>query len=133
MINIFSRVKLDISLLTSTCIHLSASVRLVLISLSSSFSESASFQKVSFSRHLIPEALIHKLTGPTKPHAHPAAPVEVKESFSVRQTPRPNSGSNPVFFNFWEAPERFWRKEIEDAEIEAILVSISILYRIFVN
>ena len=72
-------------------------------------------------------------TGHTQPHAHPAAPVEVKEGGSVRQTPSPNSGSNPVFSNFWEAPERFWRKEIEDAEIEAILVSIGLLYRLFVG
>ena len=72
-------------------------------------------------------------TDPTQPHAHPAAPVELKEGFSAIQTPPPNSGSHPVFSNFWEAPERFWRKELEDTEIEAILVSIRILYRLFVG
>jgi small subunit ribosomal protein YMR-31 len=71
--------------------------------------------------------------GPDMPHAHPAAPSELKKSFSdFGRTFEATSSSSPlkthrkdVFPEFWEAPDRFWRpkvRELEAAEIDAILV-----------
>ncbi|KAF9003417.1 hypothetical protein BDQ17DRAFT_1425373 [Cyathus striatus] len=74
---------------------------------------------------------------PEAPHAHPAAPAELREHFgeflkkiqssspSSSQTTGPSSeGTKAVYNDFWEAPSRFWRprvRELEDTEMEAIM------------
>ncbi|RDB15488.1 hypothetical protein Hypma_004185 [Hypsizygus marmoreus] len=73
---------------------------------------------------------------PSTPHAHPAAPAELKkrfeELFSTSEAsgsaPVASSGSKVVFAEFWEAPERFWKRDIEDSEIDAILSGGASLY-----
>lgn len=47
---------------------------------------------------------------------------ESSEAISEKSTDK------AVFSEFWEAPERFWRRDIEDAEITAILVSLHKAY-----
>ncbi|KAF9464252.1 hypothetical protein BDZ94DRAFT_1235472 [Collybia nuda] len=73
-------------------------------------------------------------SGPAAPHAHPAAPAELKQKFSdfVRKfeastsspTTKPvKTADKDAFPEFWQAPERFWRprtRTIEDFEIDAI-------------
>jgi small subunit ribosomal protein YMR-31 len=70
------------------------------------------------------------------PHEHPAAPSELKKSFSdFRRKFEASSDSTSlyplntqnkdIFSEFWEAPDRFWRpkvRELDTAEIDAILV-----------
>ncbi len=72
---------------------------------------------------------------PQRPH--PAAPAQLKEAFSdflkKYNSPSPSSGRNTqqnsqrlIFKDFWEAPEPLWRpriRQLEDAEIDAVLVS----------
>lgn len=67
-------------------------------------------------------------SAPSTPHAHPAAPVELKQRFAdfvkkfeSSEAISEKSTDKAVFSEFWEAPERFWRRDIEDAEITAIL------------
>ena len=72
---------------------------------------------------------------PDSQRPHPAAPSELQKSFGdflkkfQASSPSPSksgSGGN-VVSEFWEAPSRFWKtsiRELEDAEIEAITVSI---------
>ncbi|KAK7689894.1 hypothetical protein QCA50_006533 [Cerrena zonata] len=76
---------------------------------------------------------------PEPQHPHPFAPVELKQSFSdfiskfqstssqshsAASTPSPSvsiskSGANvQVFQEFWQAPERLWRHDLEDHEVE---------------
>jgi small subunit ribosomal protein YMR-31 len=73
--------------------------------------------------------------GPQPQRPHPAAPVQLKETFSdflkKYNSPSPSSGRNTqknsqrlIFNDFWEAPEHLWRpriKQLEDAEIDAVL------------
>lgn len=80
------------------------------------------------------------IAGPGTQHPHPAAPSEFQNSFgdflkkfqaSLTSSPSPSkSGSSGnVVSEFWEAPSRFWKpriRELEDAEIEAITVSINL-------
>ncbi|KAG6845841.1 hypothetical protein H0H87_002532 [Tephrocybe sp. NHM501043] len=68
-------------------------------------------------------------TTPSPPQAHPAAPAELKSRFSEFIKKIEASGekasttlaSNSVLSEFWQAPERLWRQDIEEAEIDAIL------------
>ncbi|KAG6890765.1 hypothetical protein C0992_012737 [Termitomyces sp. T32_za158] len=68
---------------------------------------------------------------PTIPHAHPAAPAEIKNQFSnflkkIEASVKTCSVapvSTAALKDFWEAPERLWKQDIEETEIEAILVS----------
>lgn len=77
------------------------------------------------------------MTTADTPHAHPAAPPELKKSFSefVKKfqasadsapSPTAQSPKTPtVFPEFWQAPERFWKprvRELDENEIDAILV-----------
>ncbi|KAF8239452.1 hypothetical protein L208DRAFT_52495 [Tricholoma matsutake] len=59
---------------------------------------------------------------------YPSAPVELKQRFAdfvkkfeSSEAISEKSTDKAVFSEFWEAPERFWRRDIEDAEITAIL------------
>jgi small subunit ribosomal protein YMR-31 len=75
--------------------------------------------------------------GPQPQRPHPAAPAQLKETFSdflkKYNSPSPSSGRNPqknsqrlAFKDFWEAPTSLWRpriRQLEDAEIDAVLVS----------
>ncbi|KAF8887595.1 hypothetical protein BD779DRAFT_1440831 [Infundibulicybe gibba] len=73
---------------------------------------------------------------PESPHPHPAAPVELKKTFSdfVKKVETPTaapSSQKAAHHEYWEAPERFWNpkvREIEEQEIEAILVSSFLCY-----
>ncbi|KAG6873998.1 hypothetical protein C0995_007955 [Termitomyces sp. Mi166 len=66
---------------------------------------------------------------PSVSHPHPAAPAEIKNQFSEFlkkieasvKTSSTTPASAGVLKNFWEAPERLWKQDIEEAEIEAIL------------
>jgi small subunit ribosomal protein YMR-31 len=76
--------------------------------------------------------------GPQPQRPHPAAPAQLKEKFSdfleKYNSLSPSSGKksqqNPrqrVFNDFWEAPGYLWRprnSQLEDAEIDAVLVSL---------
>ena len=76
--------------------------------------------------------------GPQPQRPHPAAPAQLKENFSdfleKYKSLSPSSGKksqqNPrqrVFNDFWEAPGYLWRprnSQLEDAEIDAVLVSL---------
>ncbi|KAF8495229.1 hypothetical protein F5888DRAFT_590983 [Russula emetica] len=73
--------------------------------------------------------------GPQPQRPHPAAPVQLKETFSDflkkfnSQSPSPGKNSQQnsqrlTFKDFWEAPEPLWRpriRQLEDAEIDAVL------------
>ncbi|KAG5635318.1 hypothetical protein H0H81_011731 [Sphagnurus paluster] len=66
---------------------------------------------------------------PSAPHAHPAAPAELKNHFADFVKKFEASGkssslstlSTGALSEFWEAPERLWKQDIAEAEIEAIL------------
>ncbi|KAG6819509.1 hypothetical protein H0H93_011167 [Arthromyces matolae] len=63
------------------------------------------------------------------PHPHPAAPAEIKARFSefvkkIEASTKISSAvpaSTGALRDFWEAPERLWKQDIEEAEIDAIL------------
>ncbi|KAL6304087.1 hypothetical protein BKA93DRAFT_898455 [Sparassis latifolia] len=71
------------------------------------------------------------------PRAHPAAPAELKKSFSdfarkyqasatapaasVASAPARKVENVRVYEEFWEAPPRLWEQHIEEVEIEAIM------------
>jgi len=71
-------------------------------------------------------------TTPEAPHPHPAAPEQVKQSFSEFLKKFKASASSPaesssgrkasgqVFEEFWQAPERFWKRELQEWEIELV-------------
>ncbi|KAG6824029.1 hypothetical protein H0H92_008228, partial [Tricholoma furcatifolium] len=62
-------------------------------------------------------------------HAHLAAPAELKGRFeeflkkmeSSMEKPSTVLVSKGVLCDFWEAPERLWKQDIEETEIDAIL------------
>lgn len=75
---------------------------------------------------------------PEAPHPHPSAPAEIKQVFSEfvkkfqssassdanSSAPKGQKGSaegGQVYKEFWEAPARFWERDIQEAEIDAIL------------
>ncbi|KAL0949117.1 hypothetical protein HGRIS_009204 [Hohenbuehelia grisea] len=67
---------------------------------------------------------------PESPHAHAFAPGgTMPRSTSSAQSSSPTnsatkSSGKPVYAEFWEAPERFWRprvRELPEWEIEAVL------------
>ncbi|KAG6918511.1 hypothetical protein DXG01_013873 [Tephrocybe rancida] len=68
-------------------------------------------------------------SAPSTPHAHPAAPAELKSRFAefVKKfeasgpTASTTLASKSVLGEFWDAPERLWKQDIEEAEIDAIL------------
>ncbi|ESK88043.1 hypothetical protein Moror_10784 [Moniliophthora roreri MCA 2997] len=67
-------------------------------------------------------------SGSETPHAHPAAPAELQNKNYSEFSTSPASSSNSVpsssknvFREFWEAPERLWKKEIDEREIDAVL------------
>lgn len=76
-------------------------------------------------------------SGPQPQRPHPAAPAQLKEAFSdflkKYNSPFPSSGRNTqqntqrlTFKDFWEAPVSLSRpriRQLEDAEIDAVLVS----------
>jgi len=89
------------------------------------------------------QPLIHfvgKRQWPTTPeaqHAHPAAPPELKQAFSdflkkfqasaVSSSPAGSvktsssrKDGDQVFEEFWQAPARFWKHDLEDWEIELV-------------
>jgi len=69
-------------------------------------------------------------------HAHPAAPEELKRSFTdflkkfqstVRTNGRGSSSGAHVYQEFWEAPSKYWNsrlKTISEEEVDAVLVSV---------
>ncbi|KAI0687353.1 hypothetical protein C8Q76DRAFT_772228 [Earliella scabrosa] len=75
---------------------------------------------------------------PSKPeeqHPHPFAPPELKEHFAefVKKFqsataslsgPAPakksTSANGPVYEEFWQAPARFWKRELQDWEIDLV-------------
>ncbi|KAK0206042.1 hypothetical protein DFS33DRAFT_1417680 [Desarmillaria ectypa] len=71
-----------------------------------------------------------KRVWPSKPeaaHAHPYGPPELPASFrkpsqsAAAQAPSAKMlASDVAFTNFWEAPERFWRHDVNDAEMAAV-------------
>jgi len=89
------------------------------------------FSQLTFS-HILP-----CVTAAESQHPHPAAPSELKKSFSefVKKFEASSSSSlldsevkggrsKEAFTEFWEAPARFWKptiRELEEREIEAIL------------
>ncbi|KAI0276160.1 hypothetical protein BGY98DRAFT_919752 [Russula aff. rugulosa BPL654] len=75
-------------------------------------------------------------SGPQPQRPHPAAPAQLKETFSdflkKFNSPSPPSGRSTqqsqrqTFKDFWEAPGSLWRpriRQLEEAEIDAVLVS----------
>ncbi|KAI0786521.1 hypothetical protein C8Q75DRAFT_808492 [Abortiporus biennis] len=74
---------------------------------------------------------------PEAPHPHPFAPAELKQAFSdfvakfkasgsQAAASKPSSSTKAgenvqVYDEFWKAPERLWKQEISEAEVEAIL------------
>ena len=94
------------------------------------------------------------LTEPEAPHPHPLATPDLKSAFtdSLRKAQASASessavstqgGSHPsstpsqqakggnaqVYQNFWEAPERYWKHDLNDWEVELVSVRIRILSR----
>ncbi|KAI0337561.1 hypothetical protein BDW22DRAFT_1433221 [Trametopsis cervina] len=71
---------------------------------------------------------------PEPQHPHPQAPAELQKSFSdflnkfklstsqqqSNSSPSSSKGSTQVYSDFWQAPTRFWKRELSEAEIEAI-------------
>ncbi|CCM03575.1 uncharacterized protein FIBRA_05711 [Fibroporia radiculosa] len=73
---------------------------------------------------------------PEAPHAHAFAPPELKQSFAEFVKKYKASGSSAsststasssksregaqVFSEFWQAPERFWKHDLEEWEIELV-------------
>ncbi|KII96074.1 hypothetical protein PLICRDRAFT_151203 [Plicaturopsis crispa FD-325 SS-3] len=68
---------------------------------------------------------------PEPPHAHPAAPPELRKAFpdflrkfeasaSSGASPKKSESGKQAYSEFWEAPSRFWVKELDEAEIDAI-------------
>ncbi|KAF8803870.1 hypothetical protein BYT27DRAFT_7109315 [Phlegmacium glaucopus] len=77
-------------------------------------------------------------SSPEVPHAHPAAPLELKQKFSefvnkiISSNPQGSqtktSTSSQInishYHDFWEAPSRFWKprvRQLEDKEMDAIM------------
>jgi len=68
-------------------------------------------------------------SAPDVPHAHPAAPFELKQEFvnkmHVSSKPQGSTQLNTSHYHdFWEAPSRFWKprvRQLEDAEMDAIM------------
>ena len=84
---------------------------------------------------------------PQLPRPHPAAPPDIVSRFnefskhdsepvtshsSLKSTGHTSSASTS-FNEFWEAPARFWApsRAIDDAEIEAVLVSAPYTFLLF--
>ncbi|KIP10597.1 hypothetical protein PHLGIDRAFT_125463 [Phlebiopsis gigantea 11061_1 CR5-6] len=69
---------------------------------------------------------------PEPQHPHPFAPPELQKSFSdflnkfkssataLSSPGTKKGGSTPVFEDFWQAPERYWKTKISEQEMEAI-------------
>ncbi|OSD01706.1 hypothetical protein PYCCODRAFT_465550 [Trametes coccinea BRFM310] len=73
---------------------------------------------------------------PEEPHPHPFAPPEAKQHFQdflkKFQSSSPASASSPassssksgakgqVYQDFWQAPPRYWKRELQDWEIELV-------------
>ncbi|KAI0751672.1 hypothetical protein C8Q80DRAFT_592450 [Daedaleopsis nitida] len=71
---------------------------------------------------------------PEEQHPHPFAPSELKQHFSdfvkkfqsassTGPAPSKNSSSSgnaQVFEEFWQAPARFWKRDLEDWEIDLV-------------
>jgi small subunit ribosomal protein YMR-31 len=82
--------------------------------------------------------LLSIFSGPQRQRPHPAAPAQLKETFSKflekYNSPSPPSANNAqknprqrIFNDFWDAPGHVWRpriRHLEDAEIDAVLVSL---------
>lgn len=78
--------------------------------------------------------LLDLYVAPEPPHAHPAAPPELRKAFpdflkkfeasaSSGASPKKSESGKQAYSEFWEAPSRFWVKELDEAEIDAISVS----------
>jgi hypothetical protein len=78
-------------------------------------------------------AVSQPILAPAPLHAHPAAPSDAKKPFAEFVKKSESSASQPtsngkceeinlVYNDFWEVPSRFWRRGLEDTEIDAILV-----------
>jgi small subunit ribosomal protein YMR-31 len=74
-------------------------------------------------------------TAPEQPHAHPAAPQNIKDAFpgflkkfNASESGTSGGGSSKkeaatLYNEFWEAPSRYWVKNMSEDEMEAITVS----------
>ncbi|KAF8907164.1 hypothetical protein CPB85DRAFT_1311925 [Mucidula mucida] len=62
------------------------------------------------------------ISGPTPPHAHPAGvPLPAGFSKSVPEHGPSKSSAGPAIFSeFWDAPKRFWMRELSADEMTAI-------------
>ena len=75
-------------------------------------------------------------TAPDAQHAHPAAPEDLKKSFSeflkkfqspVKAGGNESSPGRHVYQEYWEAPSKYWNgrlKTMSEEEIDAVLVSV---------
>jgi small subunit ribosomal protein YMR-31 len=76
------------------------------------------------------------MIAPDVQHAHPAAPAELKRSFtdflkkfqtSARANGSGSSSGAPIYQEYWEAPSKYWNsrvKTISEEEIDAVLVGV---------
>jgi len=79
----------------------------------------------------------NRSVAPNVQRAHPAAPEELKRSFtdflkkfqsSMRKNGSGSSSGASVYQEYWEAPSKYWNsrvKTISEEEIDAVLVSVS--------
>jgi len=64
---------------------------------------------------------------PDVPHAHPAAPLVLKQEFVNKISSKPQGLTQlntSHFHDIWEAPSRFWKpkvRQLEDAEVDAVM------------
>ncbi|OBZ66638.1 hypothetical protein A0H81_13399 [Grifola frondosa] len=58
---------------------------------------------------------------PEAPQAHPFAPASASSALNPTPAKASAQADVPVYDEFWEAPERLWKHDLEEAEIEAIL------------
>ena len=79
---------------------------------------------------------------PEEQHPHPFAPPELKQHFadflkkfqsspatsasaSSSKAAAKKSGNGPVYEEFWQAPARYWKRELQDWEVDLVQVSLS--------
>ncbi|KAI0084187.1 hypothetical protein BDY19DRAFT_898838 [Irpex rosettiformis] len=73
---------------------------------------------------------------PEPQHPHPQAPADLQKSFgdflnkfkasgsgsSSGSSPSTSKSGSGVYTDFWEAPRRYWKHDLSEAEAEAITV-----------
>ena len=100
---------------------------------------------LTLSEHLTRRVLNAWFTSAPEPqHPHPSAPAELQKSFQDFLSKFKSSGSTSssgasqpsssagkqgenvqTFTDFWQAPEKLWKRQLSEAEIEAISVRLS--------